>query len=180
MVYLFLADGCEEIEALTVVDLLRRAEIEITTVSISDTKKVVGARGIKIESDIFFGEVDWNNAELLVLPGGGPGTKRLCAHDALMAKVDEFAKGGKRVAAICAAPALIFGERGLVNGKKATCYPGMESHLKGAIAVTDSVITDGNITSSRGLGTAIDFALELISLLKSKTVADDIATSVVY
>ena len=179
MVYLFLADGCEEIEALTVVDLLRRAEIEITTVSISDTKKVVGARGIKIESDIFFGEVDWNNAELLVLPGGGPGTKRLCAHDALMAKVDEFAKGGKRVAAICAAPALILGERGLVNGKKATCYPGLEGELNGADVVCDKVVAYGNITTSRGLGTAIDFACELISILDSKEKSDEIRKSVV-
>lgn len=182
MVYVFLAEGFEEIEALTPVDLLRRAGVECITVSISDNRTVVGARGISVNVDKTLGEIDAREAELLVLPGGMPGTTNLAACDKLMAVVDEFAKSGdnsKRVAAICAAPARIFGARGLVEGKKAICYPGMEEELKGAIVTVESVVTDGNITTSRGMGTAAEFALELVKLICGEEKSEQIRKSVV-
>ena len=182
MVYVFLAEGFEEIEALMPVDLLRRAGIAVETVSITGTKQVTGARKISVNADRLLGEVDFDAANVLVLPGGMPGTLNLAACEALMTKVDEFAKSGnqgKKVAAICAAPAKILGLRGLVQGKKATCYPGLEGELNGAEVVYDKVVTDGNITTSRGLGTAIDFACELISILDSKEKSDEIRKSVV-
>lgn len=183
MVYVFLADGFEEIEALTPVDLLRRAGVEVQTVSIVENRRIVtGARKIVVNADITIEEVDYNKAELLVLPGGMPGTTNLAQCEKLMVKVDEFAKTGdvsKRLAAICAAPSVILGKRDLLVGKRATCYPGMEDGMHGAIAVTDKVVTDGNITTSRGMGTAADFAIELISLLCGKDKAIEIKNSVV-
>ena len=183
MVYVFLAEGFEEIEALTPVDLLRRAGVAVKTVSIDETSNiVVGARGISVNADITISEVEYDTAELIVLPGGMPGTINLTKCDSLMSKVDEYAKSGdvcKRVAAICAAPSKILGERGLLNGKKATCYPGMEGGMSGATAVTDSVVTDGNITTSRGMGTAVDFAVELVALICGKEKASEIRNSAV-
>ncbi len=166
MVYVFLADGFEEIEALTPVDLLRRAGVDTCTVSIyEDRKTVTGARKIAVCADLTIEDVEPDKADIMVLPGGMPGTVNLLECAKLMTLVDAQNANGKRIAAICAAPARILGSKGLVRGKKATCYPGMEDLLEGADAVTDSVITDGNITTSRGLGTAVDFACELITLL---------------
>lgn len=183
MVYAFLAEGFEEVEALAPVDLLRRAGVEVETVSIVENRRAVtGARGVCVHADITIGEIDKDKAQLLILPGGMPGTTNLAACDKLMAIVDEFAKSGdtaKRVAAICAAPARILGARGLVNGKKAVCYPGMENELTGAIKSTDSVVTDGNITTSRGMGTAVEFGLELVKLLCGEKKASDLRSTVV-
>lgn len=180
MVYVFLANGFEEIEALTPVDLLRRAEIEVKTVSITGELKVTGARGISVDADMLFEDVDWNEADAIVLPGGMPGTKNLAACDKLMCKVKECAEAGVVVSAICAAPALTLGANGLLVGKKATCYPGMEEHMKGAVAITEEVAVDGNIITSRGLGTAVAFSLAIIEKLSDKATADRIGNSVVY
>lgn len=182
MVYVFLAEGFEEIEALMPVDLLRRAGVAVKTVSVTDAREVTGARGIPVVADRMLNEIDFAKADMLVLPGGMPGTLNLAACDLLMSYVDEFVQSNseeKRVAAICAAPAKILGLRGLAEGKKATCYPGLESELKGAEVVYDKVVTDGNITTSRGLGTAIDFACELIRIFVSQEKADEIRKSVV-
>jgi len=180
MVYVFLADGFEEIEALTPVDLLRRAGVEAQTVSIYPGKRnVTGARKIEVVADTTIDVVDAESADIVVLPGGMPGTVNLLECETLMKIVDNRAQNGKRIAAICAAPARILGSKGLLAGKKATCYPGLEEMLKGATAVTDPVITDGNITTSRGLGTAVDFACELITLLAGKEKSDEIRSSVV-
>ncbi len=180
MVYVFLADGFEEIEALTPVDLLRRAGIEAQTVSIYDDRKTVtGARKITVCADITIDEMVPDKADLIVLPGGMPGTVNLLECSKLMTIVDAQNASGRRIAAICAAPARILGSKGLTKGKKATCYPGLEEYLEGADVVTDSVVTDGNITTSRGLGTAVDFACELIRLLVSSDKADEIRKSVV-
>lgn len=179
MVYLFLADGHEEIEALTVVDLLRRAGVEIETVSITGNKKVVGSHGIAHMADKLFDEADFDVAKMLVLPGGMPGTKNLEAYEPLMSKVDEFAQSGKYIAAICAAPT-IFGHRGLLKGKEACCYPNMDNQLEGAKVKFNPVCHDGNIITSRGLGTAIEFALEIISTLSDAATAQKIASSVVF
>lgn len=178
MVYVFLADGFEEIEALTPVDLLRRAGVETKLVSIYPGRKSVeGARGIGVICDITIDEA--KDADIFVLPGGMPGTVNLLECDRLMSLIDERNLKGKRIAAICAAPARILGQRGMLKGKRATCYPGMESLMEGATAVTDSVVTDGNLTTSRGLGTAVDFACELVKLMCGRQKADEIRASVV-
>ena len=183
MVYVFLAEGFEEIEALAPVDLLRRAGVQVSTVSIVENRRAVtGARGIPVMADITISEFDVNNADLVVLPGGMPGTINLAECSELMSIIDNLAKTGdlnKRVAAICAAPSKILGERGLLAGKKATCYPGMEAGMKGAIAVTDKVVTDGNITTSRGMGTAVEFGLELVNLMCGEEKARELRNSVV-
>ena len=180
MVYVFLAEGFEEIEALTPVDLLRRAQVETSLVSIYPDKKTVkGARGITVECDMTISEAKRDNADLLVLPGGMPGTVNLLECADLMSWVSEHNKKGGRIAAICAAPARILGEGGYLKGKRATCYPGMESLMEGADASSDSVVTDGNITTSRGLGTAVDFACEMIKLICGSDKAAEIRASVV-
>lgn len=178
-VYLFFAQGMEEIESLTVVDLLRRAKIDVTTVSVTGEQYVIGSHNIEVKSDILLENVDWSLGDMIVLPGGMPGTLNLEACTELMKQVDSYVNQGKRVAAICAAPTIL-GHRGILKGKRACCYPGKEDQLDGAKVVYDSVCVDGSIITGRGLGTAIDFALAIIEELESKKLADDIATSVVY
>ena len=178
-VYIFLADGFEDIEGLTVVDLLRRAEIEIHTVSIKNTKEVQTAHGICLLTDEVFGEVDFSDADMLVLPGGMPGTLHLKEHKGLADLLCKFNEKGKRIAAICAAPT-VFGALGLLKEKAACCYPGMEEQLNCKEAKFCSFVTDGNITTSRGVGTAIPFALELIRQLFGNEKASEIAESIVY
>lgn len=191
-VLVMLADGFEEIEALTVVDLLRRAGIEVKTVSIygglskRPSNTVKGARGISVIADISIDDTFMNEAlssdlSLVVLPGGMPGTLNL-KEDKNVEKLvmDQYGKG-KYVAAICAAPT-VFGSYGILEGKKATCYPGMEDGLTGATAVTDgtTVVVDTNVITSRGLGTAVDFSLKIIEILKDKATAEKTGISVVY
>lgn len=178
-VYVFTADGFEEIEGLTVVDLMRRAGAQVEMVSIGDGLAVKGSHGIEIKADTFFEDVDFGQADLLVLPGGMPGTLHLGEHQGLTKLLNESMAQGKRVAAICAAPSVL-GGLGLLKGKRAVCYPGFEDKLTGAQVGTEEVVTDGNITTSRGLGTAIPFALELISLLFGQEKAKEIGASVVY
>ncbi len=178
-VLIFLADGFEEIEGLTVVDLLRRAQIDITTVSITDRAKVTGAHGIALDTDTTLSAVDFAKADMIVLPGGMPGTKNLEACKPLMEQVDKYASSGKKIAAICAAPT-VFGHRGLLKGKKACCYPGMEGDLTGAKVSYDEVSVDGNVITSRGLGTAIPFALAIIEAFLGKAEADRIGKAIVY
>ncbi len=178
-VYVFTADGFEEIEGLTVVDLMRRAGAQVQMVSISDGLAVKGSHGIEIKADTFFDDVDFSQADLLVLPGGMPGTLYLGEHEGLTGLLQDFAAKGKRVAAICAAPSVL-GGLGLLKGKRAVCYPGFEDKLTGAQVEMEEVVTDGCITTSRGLGTAIPFALELISLLFGPEKAEEIKKSVIY
>ncbi len=179
-VLIFLADGFEEIEGLTVVDLLRRAGIDITTVSITDKPRVTGSHKISLDTDTILNDVSFDVADMLVLPGGMPGTRNLEACDRLMSEVDRFAgNSAKKIAAICAAPT-IFGHRGLLHGKKACCYPGKEGDLTGAKVSFDEVSVDGNIITSRGLGTAIPFSLAIIEALTDKATADKIGKAVVY
>lgn len=178
-VYVFLATGFEEIEAGTPVDILRRAGVDVKMVSIEDKEYVTGARGITFKADAKFSEIDKDAADIIVLPGGMPGTTNLYNFAPLMNLVKEYNSKGKRIAAICAAPT-IFGKLGLLEGRKACCYPDMEDDLKGATVSYDSVVTDGNITTSRGMGTAIDFSLELLTLLTDRQNADEMAKKVVY
>ena len=187
-VLVLLADGFEEIEALTVVDLLRRAGIVVETLSIKEggeAEVVNGARGIPVIADGLFDagqESEYlSSASTVVLPGGMPGTINLKEHQGVRKVVTAFYENGKYVAAICAAPTVL-GDLGILEGKSATCYPGMEDGLNCANAVTDgqTVVVDGKVITSRGLGTAIDFSLKLIEILKDKATADKIGASVVY
>ena len=178
-VSIFLADGFEEVEALTPTDLLRRAGAQVTLVSTGDKKEVAGSNGIVITADHLFAEMDFTEMDLLVLPGGMPGTLNLKACEPLLGLLKEHHAKDRRLAAICAAPTVL-GHAGLLNGKKATCYPGCEDGLIGAICETAPVVTDGVITTSRGVGTAIPFALSLIAQLYGQEKADEIAKSIVY
>lgn len=177
-VNVFFATGYEEVEALTVVDILRRAGIETDMVSVTGEKSVTGSHGITIQMDKLFEEID-DSAEMIVLPGGIPGTPNLKAHKGLADLINSYNGAGKYIAAICAAPT-VYGEMGLLKGKKATCYPGLEDGLTGAVMSEASVVTDGNIITSRGLGTAIDFGLALTEILLDKGTALDLASKIVY
>ncbi len=177
--YIFLADGFEEIEGLMVVDLLRRGDIPITTVSISDTKEVLGAHNISIRADKLYSEIDYSDADMLILPGGMPGTTHLSEHTELKKLLINHNKDNKMIAAICAAPSVL-GINGILRGKRATCYPGFEDKLEGAIYSNDRVVKDQNIITSKGLGTALEFAIEIIEHYKGKELGDTIKQSVQY
>ena len=175
----FMADGCEEIEALTVVDLARRAGIEVAMISITGEKLVKGAHGIDFHTDIPAEYMDFDMLDGIVLPGGMPGTLNLGANDYVQKITVQFASEGKLVSAICAAPSVL-GEAGLLKGKKATSYPGFEEKLLGAETRTDTVVVDGNIITSRGMGTAIDFALAIIEYMLDKETADKLSAGIIY
>lgn len=178
-VYIFLADGFEEIEALTVVDLLRRAAIDITMVSVTGKLEVKGTHQITVLADLLFEEANFNDADLLVLPGGIAGTAHLMEHEGLDSLLRDFNKMKKTIAAICAAPSVL-GVKGFLAGKRATCYPGYESKLIDSIVTDQDVVEDGNIITSKGLGTAIDFALAIIKKLMGKDAAIRIADAIIY
>lgn len=179
MVYLFLADGFEEIEGLTVVDLLRRAEVDVKTVSITGKVKVTGSHNISVQADEVYGESDYSKADMLVLPGGMPGTKHLAEHKELGDLLKQFHSAGGNLAAICAAPSVL-GMYGILEGKKATCYPGFEEKLAGAIITGGKTEVDGNVITSKGMGTAIEFSLKIIEKLKDEETAKKIAASIQY
>ena len=175
----FFANGFEEIEALTVVDICRRAGVVVDMVSVQDGKEVMGSHGIRIMADLVFEQATFEEYDMLVLPGGLPGTTNLEAHEELMKQLDAFYEAGKYVAAICAAPT-VFGHRGYLKGRKACCYPGMEGQLEGAEKVTDSVVADGHVITSRGMGCAIDFALKITEVLCGAKAAEKLAGAIVY
>lgn len=161
--YVFFAEGFEEIEAVTVVDVLRRAGLEITTISITGNREVMGAHKIPIITDELFEYVDHQGADLLILPGGMPGTNNLAAHRKLGDLLVKHHMQEKWLAAICAAPSVL-GGLGLLKGKNATCYPGFEPQLEGAIISHAPVVQDGHVVTSRGAGTALEFALKLVEI----------------
>lgn len=178
-VCVFLADGFEEIEGLTVVDLLRRAEIQVNMVSITKEKKIQGAHGIEIMADVLFEEQEYDDVDMLVLPGGMPGTLNLSEHKGLEEQLLRFAKEKRKISAICAAPSVL-GNLKILEGKNATSYPGFEDKLTGAKVLEDTVVADDNIITSRGLGTAIDFSLALIESLKGREEAERIKSAIIY
>ncbi|MCR4831435.1 MAG: DJ-1/PfpI family protein [Pseudobutyrivibrio sp.] len=178
-VLIFMAEGHEEIEALTVVDLLRRAGIDIEMVSITGNKKVPGSHGITTYCDKLIETCNFDSADMIVLPGGMPGTLNLELCEPLMDQIHGFNTSKKGLAAICAAPT-VFGKAGILEGKKATCYPGMEKDLVGANVSTDEVCHDGHIITSRGLGTAIPFALEIVKTFQGEEAASKLAQGIVY
>ena len=162
-VYIFLADGFEDIEGLTVVDLMRRADIDIKTVSIKKSKEITTSHGITMLTDLTFAETDFTDADMLVLPGGMPGTKYLNEYQPLRDLLTDFYKKGGKVAAICAAPTVLASLGFLKN--VSNCISILHGGLAGAERSLESVVVDGNVTTSRGLGTAVDFALSLIGQL---------------
>lgn len=179
MIYVHLANGFEEIEALTIVDLLRRADLQVQTVSITGDKKVMGTHGIPVEADILYQEADYELCEMIVLPGGLPGADYLGEHEGLTKHIRCFAENDKYLAAICAAP-MVFGAQGILEGKKATIYPGMEDRLIGAEPQNEKVVVDGKIITSRGPATAMPFAIKLVELLKGKAAAADLAKGLLW
>ena len=178
-VYVFLAEGFEEIEGLTVVDLLRRAKIDTEMVSVMEGRQITGSHGIKVTADSMFADVDFSDADLLVLPGGMPGTLNLGNHEGLCELLKKQYAEEKMIAAICAAPS-VFGQLGLLEGRVATCYPGFEEKLNGATVNEKTVVVDGHVVTAKGMGAAIDFSLKLIELLVDKETADAIGTGVIY
>lgn len=179
MIGVFLATGFEECEALLVVDIARRAGLDLKTVSVTGEKEVTSSHNVTIIADLLLGEVDFKEMDMIVLPGGMPGTKNLEACEPLMEQVEAFYKDGKCISAICAAPS-IFGHKGFLKGRNAVSYPEFESHLEGAEVSRNSVEVSEHVTTSRGLGTAIDFGLAIVERYKGKAEADRIAKAIVY
>ena len=179
MVYVFLATGFEEVEALTAVDLLRRADIQVKTVSIMEDKLVYGSHGIGVEADILFKEGLYDRCAMLILPGGMPGTINLCNHGELNEELKLFYEAGKPIAAICAAP-MVLGRAGLLSGHEATIYDGMEEELAGAVVRSDRVVVSKNIITSKGPGTAMDFALSRVAYLKGAEAARETSAELLY
>lgn len=169
-----LAEGFEEIEALTIIDILRRADLEVISASITKDKLVTGAHGIKVEADTLFEEIDYNNIDMIVLPGGMPGTINLEAHEELKKKVIEFDIDEKWIGAICAAPSIL-GKMAMLEDREATCYPGFEKYMLGTKLSDEPVVMDKNIITSRGPATAIEFSLKLVEVLMNKEKADELA-----
>lgn len=179
MVYVMLAEGFEEVEALTPVDLLRRAGAQVKTVGVTG-KTVTGARGIPVVADILPEEIVLGDMEMLVLPGGMPGTNNLdastCVHDAIQYCV----QNGRYLAAICAAPSVILGKLGLLEGKRATCYPGMEAGMHGAAALDVPCVAEGKIITGRAAGAAMDFAVALCAAVCGGAAAEKVAREVCH
>ena len=175
--YIFLANGHEEVEALMVVDLLRRAGLTIETVSITGDKMVTSSHNVTYQADRLFEEVEGDLVDLVVLPGGLPGTTNLLAFEPLMNMVKAHNEAGKLVAAICAAPSVL-AELGILDGKKGTSYPGFGTKIENFVDAP--VVVDGNVITSRGLGAAIDFGLALIELLVDEEKAKTVAAAIQY
>jgi 4-methyl-5(b-hydroxyethyl)-thiazole monophosphate biosynthesis len=180
-VALFLANGCETIEALTVADILFRAGIPCTKVSVNDTPVVVTSHGVTVTADTTVGFLDWDSYDMLVLPGGIPGTPNLRACAPLMEEVRRFHREGKMVAAICAAPSIL-AELGLLRGVRSTCNPSVEKILieNGADLVKEDAVTTGNIITSRAMGTAVPFALAIMEHYLGKEKADELGRNILF
>lgn len=173
-VAIFLADGFEEIEAFTPIDVLRRADIKVTSVSITNKLEVVGAHQIKTIADKKFDEVNFDDISCIVLPGGIPGANNLEKHKLLNEVLINFSETGKLLAAICAAP-MILGKLGLTKDKNATCYPGFEKYLPNTIHINEATVLDSNLLTGKAAGASMTFALHLVEILKDKETADMIA-----
>ena len=173
------AEGYEEVEALTVVDLLRRAQIGCDIVAIGNPDQTTGSHGITVRADKSFSETNFEEYDGVILPGGMPGTKNLAADENVLKLLQRFHAAGKLTAAICAAPTVL-AKAGLLEGKNAVCYPGMEAQLTGAKAGSAPVAADGTVITSRGIGTAISFALALIEYFNGAEQAEALAAEIVY
>ncbi|MCR5371365.1 MAG: DJ-1/PfpI family protein [Clostridium sp.] len=179
LVYAFMADGLEEVECLATADILVRAGITVKLVSITGKREVRGSHGFGIRADYLLKNVDFDKPDMLFLPGGQPGSTHLMECEELGDALVEANRKGKRIAAICAAP-MVLGKLGILKDKRATCYPGCEDQLNGAKYTGASVVTDQNITTSRGLGFVFDFGLELVRLLADPMAAANVSDKILY
>lgn len=177
---IFMAEGCEMIEGLAVVDVVRRTgEMEIVTIAIGDTKEVTSSHNVTFLADALISDVNFDELDGIVLPGGMPGTLNLLANETVNAVVRKFAEEGKLVAAICAAPSVL-GAAGILEGRHATCHPGFEEKLIGATCLEDAVVIDGHIVTSRGMGTAVDFGLAIVWLMLDDEAVEKVKKAIVY
>lgn len=177
MVYVFLADGFEDIEALAPIDILRRANVDVKTVGVTGAQ-VVSAHNVTFVPDISVNEIRLDSSvDMIILPGGMPGTLNLEANEKVQQAIDFCAANDKLIAAICAAPSIL-GHKGLLKGRNATCYPGFEKDLDGARTNGDFVCVDGKFITAKGAGVCIEFGLKLAELLKGKQTADSIQSGI--
>ena len=173
MIYMFFADGFEEVEAVAALDVIRRAEIEIKSVGIG-SKTVTGSHGISVVCDLTDSEItDFRNLECVVLPGGMPGTLNLFENETVNNAIDYCSENKKLLAAICAAP-LILGRKGLLEGKEAVCFPGFEDELKGASISDDYVCTSANVITAKGMGSAVNFGIAVVEYFKGREFAENL------
>lgn len=179
MIYVFLATGFEDIEALAPVDIMRRAGLQVQTVSITGEQIVMSAHGVGIVADMLLSDVDFPSAEMLVLPGGLPGSTNLDACKPLTQAIARHFEAGGAIAAICAAP-LVFGHLGLLQGRRATCYPGVESELKGASYTAAIVEQDGNIITGKGPGAAFEFGYTIVEYFRGQSVSQTLREGMIY
>jgi 4-methyl-5(b-hydroxyethyl)-thiazole monophosphate biosynthesis len=178
-IFVHLADGFEEIEALATIDILRRGGCDVISVSIMGRKEVTSSHGVKVVADELFSPDIYSQADMLILPGGMPGAKNLKEHAGLNSEILKFFNDGKWLAAICAAP-MVLGSLGILKGKKATCFPGMESELKGATVTGKLVEQDGNIITGKGPAAATEFGFTLLKILKGESVAKEIRAKMLF
>lgn len=174
----FLVEGFETVEALAVVDVLKRAKIQVDMVSVLNEEYVTSAQKITVKADYMYNGYDFTDVDVFFLPGG-PGTRNYYKNQELMELLEQKCEEGKLLAAICAAPT-VFAKLNLLEGKRATCFPGCEGDMEGAAVVDAKVVTDGNIITSRGMGTSVDLGLELIAQLMDKDTADRIGSQIQY
>ena len=178
-VAVILAEGFEEVEAIAPVDLLRRAKIDCVTVSLAKERLVPSSRHIPILADKSWEEVDFDSFDGVVLPGGLAGTERMLSDARVETLLRRFAAEGKLTAAICAAPTVL-AKAGLLTGKRAICYPGLEEKLSGAVVTCERVVRDGTVITSRGMGTSVPFGLKLVEYFLGQETADALAAKIVY
>jgi 4-methyl-5(b-hydroxyethyl)-thiazole monophosphate biosynthesis len=176
MIYMFLANGFEEVEALMPLDLMRRAGLEVKTVGIGSLD-ITGSHGITVKADMLDSDFSDNSPECVILPGGMPGTKNLDASPVVHKALDLALENNSLICAICAAP-MILGKRGLLRGRQATCFPGFEEYLEGAAYMDVHTVTDGRYITGRAMGAATEFALALIKELKGEGAADALRAAV--
>lgn len=175
----FFATGFEEIEALTVVDLLRRSQIDTVMVSVTGDKNVTSSHNVTVVTDALLEEIDFDEVSMIVLPGGMPGTTNLEACTVLMEQVEKFYAEGRYISAICAAPSIL-GHRGMLQGRNACAFPDFESHLEGACVTQNAVEVSEHVITSRGMGCAIDFGLAIVAKLLGESKANELAGKIIY
>lgn len=179
MVYEFLANGFEEVEALAPVDILRRGGVDIQTVSVTGSEYVESAHGVTMKADILFKEANFGDADMLLLPGGLPGATNLRDHEGVCRALAAQAERGGRIGAICAAP-LVLGKLGLLQGKRATCYPGFEKFMTGATYTEEMFTVDGNIITGRGPAAAFPYSYAILAMFRGEEAMESVADGMIY
>ncbi|MDP4270711.1 MAG: DJ-1/PfpI family protein [Bacteroidota bacterium] len=172
--YVFLAEGFEETEAITIIDVLRRGQLIVDIVSITGKKEVTGAHGIKVLAEKLFEETSYEDGTMLILPGGMPGSNNLNSHSGLKKLIQSYDEAGKYLGAICAAP-LVFGGLGLLKGKEAICYPGFEDRLVGATISDKNTVFAGRVITSKGIISAVEFGLAIVKELQGAEICRNVA-----